>query len=358
MSRRRVFSLLVSVLLVVSILSAGCAPAQPASTAKRIVAYVPAEPPGPEFASALLLGMTFYADKEGFTFVSTAPPQSDIRRQMEIIETYAAEKVAGIFVWPIDSDAIASAIETANKAKVPVIAIDRQINTGELLATIQSDNAQAARLCAEKLIEALTGRYGEPRGKVLHLQAALTTDVRITRSEEFQKVFKDYPKIEVIVKQYQANPEIEKITMDILAANPDVDAIYLIADTGLNIAAGALQQTNHWFTRDDPRHIFTASIDATPVALNQIKAGYYDYSISQPVLHFGLASRIMKEYLDKGTKPKVGDTITEEGAYWSPAQVVQGKNGPLIKLQCIVADSTNYDSPIQWANGLKQWTVK
>ncbi len=159
------------VLAFVTVLT-GCAKEEVATGggSKPLIAYVPPGPPGAEFASALLLSMQTYAEQEGFTFVSTAPPQGDIRRQMELIETYAMEGVAGLMVWPADSNALTSAIETANKAGVPVVSIDRQISAGELLATVQSDNAQAARLAGEAMVQMLTERYGEPRGIVLELK--------------------------------------------------------------------------------------------------------------------------------------------------------------------------------------------
>jgi len=357
-SVRASIRILLVVLMVMTVLSA-CAK-KPAATggSKPLIAYVPPGPPGAEFSSALLLSMQTYAENEGFTFVTTAPPNGDIRRQMELIETYAAERVAGMMIWPADSNALTSAIETANKAKVPVISIDRQISAGELLATVQSDNAQAARLAGEKMVEMLTKRYGEPKGIVLELQAQQTSDVMIMRSASFQEAIKKYPNITLITKLFQAGTDCEKITLDVLAAYPELDGVYGPYDALLPNVQSALAQVGQWVTRDDPEHIFTASIDATRIALDQIKQGYYDVSISQPVMHFGLAARIIREYNETGKAPKVGDEIVEEGAYWSPAKVTQGSNGVLILLNCVAAEPSNVDSTDLWANALQQWTVK
>jgi len=346
-------------LLAMSLVLVACSKEQgTASEGKPIIAYVPPGPPGAEFASALLLSMQTYAEAEGFTFASTSPPQNDIRRQMELIETYAMEGVAGIMVWPADSNALTSAIETANKAGVPVVSIDRQISAGELLATVQSDNAQAARLAGEHMVEMLTERYGEPKGIVLELQAPQTSDVMIMRSQSFQEVIKQYPNITLVTKLFQAATDCEKITMDVLAANPELDGVYAPYDALLPNVQSALTQVGQWVTRDDPEHIFTASIDATRIALDQIRAGYYDVSISQPVTHFGIAARIVREYIDTGKKPQVGDTIVEEGAYWSPAEAVQGKNGVVFLMKCIAATKDNVDSKDLWANALASWSIE
>jgi hypothetical protein len=104
--------------------------------------------------------------------------------------------------------------------------------------------------------------------------------------------------------------------------------------------------------------VFTASIDATSQALDQIRAGYYDVSVSQPVTHFGISARLAREALEQGKEPKPGDKIEEEGAYWSPATVIEGKNGPLVLMQCIAAEPSNVDSITLWANALKQWKVE
>lgn len=356
MSKLRVLTWIVLVALTVGTVLTACQ--QPKAATKPMLAYIPASPPTAEFSSALLLSMQTYAEKEGFTFVSTAPPASDIRRQMELIESYVAEGVKALVIWPIDSNAIAASIEVANKAKLPVIALDRQIYQGDLVTTVQSDNKQAATLAGQKMVEMLTARYGKPMGKVLEMQAAQTSDVMVMRSVAFQEVIKQYPEITLITKLVEVAADGEKVMLDVLAAHPDLDGVYAPADSRLPPVAGALQQAGRWETRDHPKHVFTASIDATSAALDLIRQGYYDVSISQPVTHFGIAARVMKQYLADGKKPKVSDTLVEEGAYWSPCNYVEGKNGTLLLMQCMVADSTNADSMDLWANSLKKWQVE
>ena len=357
MSKQKIARTVARVALIVALLLTACT--QPKEVkGKPMLAYVPAGPPGPEFGSALLLSMQTYAEREGFTFVSTAPPGGDIRRQMELIESYVGEGVDALVIWPIDSSAIAAAIETANKANIPVIALDRQIWEGDLLVTVQSDNEQAARLAGEKMVEMLIERHGEAKGKVLEIQWPQTSDVMIMRSSSFQEAIKEHPGIELITKLCENVPAAERLTLDVLAAHPDLDGIYGPFDAIFPSVAGALEQVDRWYPRDDPRHVFTASIDATSQALDMIRQGYYDVSVSQPVTHFGVSARLAREALEQDKKPKPGDKVEEEGAYWSPATVIEGKNGPLLLMQCIAAESSNVDSITLWANALKEWKVE
>ena len=77
---------------------------------------------------------------------TTPPPQQDD------IQNFVTQQVNVILVNPVDSEAIVPAIEAANQANIPVIALDRGASGGELATTIASDNVQGGRMAGEELI--------------------------------------------------------------------------------------------------------------------------------------------------------------------------------------------------------------
>ena len=58
-----------------------------------------------------------------------------------------------IIVNPVDSDAVAPAVESAIAANIPVIALDRIVNGVEVTTQISSDNVAGAKMAGEYLIE-------------------------------------------------------------------------------------------------------------------------------------------------------------------------------------------------------------
>ena len=70
-----------------------------------------------------------------------------------MVEDLIQQGVDLIMINPTDSEAVASAVEAANLAGIPVITVDRNAEGGEVLAHIASDNAAGGELAAEYLVE-------------------------------------------------------------------------------------------------------------------------------------------------------------------------------------------------------------
>jgi len=81
-----------------------------------------------------------------------ADAQNDASKQQNDLQNFVTQQVDAILVNPVDSEAIVPAIEAANGADIPVIALDRGAEGGEIATTIASDNVQGGRLAGEELI--------------------------------------------------------------------------------------------------------------------------------------------------------------------------------------------------------------
>ena len=97
-------------------------------------------------------------------------------------------------VNPVDSAAISTSVEAANKAKIPVIALDRSADKGTIASLVASDNVKGGEMAAEYIIKKL----GEGV-KVAELEGIPGASATRERGEGFHKVADQ--KLSVVAKQ-------------------------------------------------------------------------------------------------------------------------------------------------------------
>src|SRR5918994_1383878 len=79
------------------------------------------------------------AKKEGAELI-ISDAQNDAATQQDDVQNYVTQQVDAILVNPVDSEAIVPAVQAANQADIPVIALDREASGGEVKTLIVSDN--------------------------------------------------------------------------------------------------------------------------------------------------------------------------------------------------------------------------
>ena len=159
--------------------------------------------------------------------------QHDATKQVSDGEDVLQMGIDILVMNPNDADAMVPIVEQANEMGIPVVCIDRATNGGDVISTVGLDNWQLGEGSAKFIVEKLIERYGEPRGKVLHLQGALGASVVFERGESFRLVLKNYPDIEIVGEPASPGWTAEDglaFTEDTLSAHPDLDALYTHTD--------------------------------------------------------------------------------------------------------------------------------
>ena len=85
--------------------------------------------------------------------LSVVNASDDTAKQTSDIEDLISKKVQVIIVNPVDSDAVAPAVQDAIDAGIKVIALDRVVNGVEVDSEIASDNVLGAELATKYLLE-------------------------------------------------------------------------------------------------------------------------------------------------------------------------------------------------------------
>jgi ABC-type sugar transport system substrate-binding protein len=141
------------------------------------------------------------AEDFGVSLVSIDANQ-DPSKQLADVENMLAQNPDCLIVSPLESKASAPVVELANKANVPLVIIDRTIDvepgTGMYKTEITQSHVLSGKLLAEKTVELLTAKYGEPKGTVVHVQGLAGASPVIDANMGWDEVMAAYPNITVV----------------------------------------------------------------------------------------------------------------------------------------------------------------
>ena len=123
----------------------------------------------------------------------------------------------------------------SNNADIPVIAVDRSSNSGEVASFVSSDNVAGGKQAADALAKSI----GE-EGEILILQGIAGSSASRDRGQGFEEGIAAYPNIKVAAKQTANFDRTEglNVTTNLLQANPNIKAIFAEND---EMALGAIE---------------------------------------------------------------------------------------------------------------------
>ncbi len=229
------------------------------------------------------------AKKAGLS-ITVADAQNDPNRQLSQVENFIEQGVSIILINPCDSTAIVPAIKAANRAKIPVITVDRGADGGEVVCHIASDNVQGGQMAGEFLAK-LIGY----KGKVVELEGIPGTSAARDRGKGFNEVIKKYPNIKIVARQEAGFDRAKGMTVmeNILQAQPEIDGIFCHND---EMALGALRAIE---AAGRLSAIKIVGFDATDDAVKSVKDGKMVATVAQkPRVMGSMAVETAKQVLD------------------------------------------------------------
>ena len=189
---------------------------------------------------------------------------NDANKQVGQVNNLITQKVDAIVFIAQDATAAAAGVKAANKAKIPVIAVDQKPQSGNgVLATYIATNSVAA---GEELCTWLFKQIGN-KGEIGILHGVLGSTAEVERTKGCQNALAKTPGIKVVAEATANWDETQayKAVQNMLQANPGIVAIYGESDAmGLGAAKAA---------KDANRKIIAVGIDGFPTMVAGIKAG-------------------------------------------------------------------------------------
>lgn len=231
---------------------------------------------------------------------------NDPSAQNSAIETYIQEGMDGFAVVAIDVNGIMPAVEQADAAGIPVVAIDAILPKGPQKAQIGVDNAQAGADLAHYLNE-------NDAGGKMGIVGALNAFIQNVRLDGFKNALAtDKAEIIGIVDGQNVQDVALGAAENLMTANPDMSLIYA---TGEPAMVGAVAAVVSQGRQADVR---LYGWDLTAQVIDGIDAGFVKAVVQQDPAGMGAASINALLALSKGETVKARISV--------PVAVVTKKN--------------------------------
>ncbi len=200
--------------------------------------------------------------------LSVVNASDDTAKQTSDIEDLISKKVQVIIVNPVDSDAVAPAVQDAIDAGIKVIALDRVVNGVEVDSEIASDNVLGAELATKYLLE-LVGSSADV-AELIGIPGASAT---IDRGKGFHNIAD--VNLKVVASQTANFNRAEGLSVmeNILQANPNIKGVFAHND---EMALGALEAIVA-----SGKDIAIIGFDATEDAVLAVKDGLMKATVAQ-----------------------------------------------------------------------------
>ncbi|MBF9012238.1 MULTISPECIES: D-ribose ABC transporter substrate-binding protein [Corynebacterium] len=214
----------------------------------------------------------------------------DASKQADQLKNAETSGAGVVIVNPTDSDAVGSAVQALNSANIPVIAVDRSSNSGEVASYVASDNVAGGKQAAEALAKAIGDE-----GEILVLQGIAGSSASRDRGEGFREGIKAHPKIKIVAEQTAKFDRTEglNVTTNLLQAHPNVKAIFAEND---EMALGAIEALGAKAGKD----VKVFGFDGTEDGIAAIEKGTMNGTIAQQPEELGAKAVEQASALLKG----------------------------------------------------------
>ena len=288
---KKIWTLLVAAITVLAVLTSGCSSsdkaAKPADGKKTTTIGFSISTLNNPFFVSVRKGVEEEAKKLGVN-VKIVDAQNDPAKQANDISDLIQQKVDVLLINPVDSAAVSTSVAAANKASIPVLALDRSADKGTVASIIQ--------------------KLGE-KVKVAELEGIPGASATRERGEGFHKVADQ--KLTVVAKQSADFDRSKGLTVaeNMLQANPDIQAIFAQND---EMALGAIEAA-----KSANKKIFIVGFDGTQDGLKAVEAGTMAATIAQQPELMG------QQGLDAAVKVAKGEKV--EAKIGVPLKLVDKK---------------------------------
>lgn len=196
-----------------------------------------------------------------------------------------------MLINPTDSDAVGNAVILANKAKIPVITLDRVANKGEVVSHVASDNRLGGKMAGDYIAEKVASD-----AKVIQLEGITGTSASRERGEGFKQAV-DAHKLNVLASQ-PADFDRTKglnVMQNLLTAYPAVQAVFAQND---EMALGALRALQTAGRTD----VLVIGFDGTDDGIKAVNRGMLGATIAQRPDQIGIIGIQTADKILKGEK--------------------------------------------------------
>ena len=195
-------------------------------------------------------------------------------KQIQDIEEFINTKVDVIIISPYESDSIVPVIEKAYAKGIPVIIIDRKVNTSNYSAYLGADNIEVGRIAGRHIISSSKGV-----ANVIEIKGGALTSPVYERSLGFNQIIKQYPNIKVTSVNVDEYGRPKNDFNDLLDKSSNFDYVFCFNDV---IAYNAWKIAKIKGLEKKIKFIGVDGLNGTNGGIQLIKDGILDATVLYP----------------------------------------------------------------------------
>lgn len=271
----------------------------PAEKAIRIGAVLPTF--GHPFFAAQKRGLEEAARELGVV-LEVRDGRDDDRTQLEQVEALLNRGVAALVLCPRNQDAAVRAVEIANDETVPVVALNRRVNGGEVVAYVGADDIEAGRAQARALLAAM----GSEGGRILYLLGTQGSSPQVQRMAGFREVIDAHPEISIAdtrFADFRADQAKSVVTAWVQRFSPGEVRAIVAQNDEMALPAAEVAGAEGW------GDVIVIGCDGTAAAFEAIRSGALTATVLQDAADQGARALRAAVKTVRGTPP-AGDILT------------------------------------------------
>jgi ribose transport system substrate-binding protein len=269
-----------------------------------------------EFWKAVHAGALKAGAEEHVEIVWNGPlKEDDLKEQIDIVQSFAAQGVAGIVLAPLSDQALLSPVKSAKQGGIPTVIFDSDLQGSEHVSFVATDNFAAGKMAGEAMAKLL-----ESGGDVIVLRYQEGSASTSNREAGFLEAMKAHPTIKIASESQHGGATVEsahKTAENLLSANKNVRGIFCPNESTTFGMLLALQQAG---LAGKVRFI---GFDASEKLVQAVRDGAIDALVLQDPFKIGyLAVKTMARHL-RGEKVDArvdtGATLATKTSLETPA---------------------------------------
>lgn len=259
-----------------------------------------------QFWQAVQKGAEEEAAAKGATITYEGPAsESEVDKQLTMLQTALDKKPAAICFAALDSRAAGPLLQKAKDGGIPVVGFDSGVDSDIPVTTVSTDNIAAAGEAADQMAKLI----GDS-GKVAVIVHDQTSQTGTTRRDGFVNRMKEkHPNIEVVAIEYGAGDPVKSadLAKSIMTANPDLKGFFGANEGSAKGVLNALKETGK------EGKVVAVGYDSGQQQIDAIKSGVMAGAITQnPV---GIGAKCVAAALDAIAGKTVEKNI-DTGYFW------------------------------------------
>ncbi|GEC72010.1 monosaccharide ABC transporter substrate-binding protein, CUT2 family [Flavobacterium flevense] len=197
-----------------------------------------------------------------------------VKKQIEDIDKMIEQNMDVIIIAPYESDSIIPVIEKATRKGIPVIIVDRKVNTLNYTAFLGADNVEVGKIAGKQIVSLSKGR-----ATVVEIRSESVTSPGTERSLGFKQIIDQFPGIHKISIDADDFNSANSKYVKVLDSLPNIDYVFAFNDL---IAYNAWKISKKKKPNNKIKFIGVDGLNGTNGGLQFVKDGVFAGTILYP----------------------------------------------------------------------------